>query len=197
MFQEFQRNWNSLKGTKCLESRVRFNTNWLTIRPLKLKEIRHHFQCVCKNAGFLSTSPCARNVCCDNQSKSDAWYDKIHGLKKMSLIVDSQFCARYFDKHLWLTVGGRACARGLCRIKIVPVVGRVHGLRETLQVCAATANVTLTLMKYRCLYNMTMTWSVKRSEQSYVLETVIHKNLKKFLPVQTNKHPSTFCFTRP
>ena len=41
---------------------------------------------------------------------------------------------------------------GLCRIKIVPVVGRVHDLRETLRVCAVMANVTLTLMKYTHAY---------------------------------------------
>ena len=35
-----------------------------------------------------------------------------------------------------------ATTSGLCRIKILPVVGHVHGLRETL----ATANVALTLM---------------------------------------------------
>ena len=42
--------------------------------------------------------------------------------------------------------------RGLCRFKIVPVVGHVHGLRETLRVCVATANVALTLMKYTHAY---------------------------------------------
>ena len=31
---------------------------------------------------------------------------------------------------------------------------------------------------HTCLYNMTITWLVKHSEQSYVLETVIHKNTK-------------------
>ena len=36
----------------------------------------------------------------------------------------------------------------LCRIKMLPVVGHVLGLRETLRVRAATANVALTLMKY-------------------------------------------------
>ena len=40
----------------------------------------------------------------------------------------------------------------LCRIKMLPVVGHVHGLRETLRVCAATANVALTLMKYTHSY---------------------------------------------
>ena len=47
----------------------------------------------------------------------------------------------------------------LCRIKMLPVVGHVLGLRETLRVRAATANVALTLMKYTfiCLYNMTIT----------------------------------------
>ena len=32
--------------------------------------------------------------------------------------------------------------------KILPVVGHVHGLHETLRLCTATANVALTLMKY-------------------------------------------------
>ena len=37
----------------------------------------------------------------------------------------------------------------LCRIKMLPVVGHVqYGLRETLRVSAATANVALALMKY-------------------------------------------------
>ena len=40
----------------------------------------------------------------------------------------------------------------LCRIKMLPVVGHVHGLRETLRVRAATANVALTLMKYTHSY---------------------------------------------
>ena len=40
----------------------------------------------------------------------------------------------------------------LCRIKMLPVVGHVLGLRETLRVRAATANVTLTLMKYTYAY---------------------------------------------
>ena len=39
-----------------------------------------------------------------------------------------------------------------CRIQMLPVVGHVHGLRETLRVRAATANVTLTLMKYTHSY---------------------------------------------
>ena len=45
----------------------------------------------------------------------------------------------------------------LCRIKMLPVVGHVLGLRETLRVRAATANVALTLMKYTfiCLYTIT------------------------------------------
>ena len=51
---------------------------------------------------------------------------------------------------------------------------------------------------HTCLYNMTITWHVKRSEQSYVLETVIHFiRILFFTRVQTNKHLSTFCFTRP
>ena len=57
--------------------------------------------------------------------------------------------------------------RGLCRIKIVHVVGHVHGLRETLRVRAAMANVALMLMKYTHAY-MAIPWRVKRSEQSYV-----------------------------
>ena len=40
----------------------------------------------------------------------------------------------------------------LCRIKMLPVVGHVPGLRETLRVRAATVNVTLTLMKYTNAY---------------------------------------------
>ena len=35
---------------------------------------------------------------------------------------------------------------------MLPVVGHVHGLRETLRVHAATANVTLTLMKFTHVY---------------------------------------------
>ena len=35
---------------------------------------------------------------------------------------------------------------------MLPVVGNVHGLRETLRVRAATANVALTLMKYTHAY---------------------------------------------
>ena len=98
---------------------------------------------------------------------------------------------------------GRHVCRGLCRMKMLPVVGHAHGLCETLRVCVATANFALTLMKYTCMptdiINMTITWRVKRSEQSYVLETVIHLRIFFFLPVQTNKHPSAsiFCFTRP
>ena len=38
---------------------------------------------------------------------------------------------------------------GLRRIKMLPVVGHVHGPRETLRVRAATANVMLTLMEYK------------------------------------------------
>ena len=40
----------------------------------------------------------------------------------------------------------------LCRIKMLPVVGHVYGLRETLRVRAATVNVALTLMKYTHSY---------------------------------------------
>ena len=40
----------------------------------------------------------------------------------------------------------------LCRIKMLPVVGHVHGFRETFRVRAATANVALTLMKYTHAY---------------------------------------------
>ena len=40
----------------------------------------------------------------------------------------------------------------LCRIKMLPVVGHVHGLRKTLRVRAATANVASTLMKYTHSY---------------------------------------------
>ena len=53
---------------------------------------------------------------------------------------------------------------------------------------------------HTCLYNMTITLRVKRSEQSYVLETRIHKNLKKkkkkkkILPVHC---PSRQISTRP
>ena len=36
--------------------------------------------------------------------------------------------------------------------KILPVVGHVHGLRETLRVLVATANVALMLMKYTHAY---------------------------------------------
>ena len=41
---------------------------------------------------------------------------------------------------------------GLWRFKILPVVGHVYVLCETLRVCATTANVTLTLMKYTQTY---------------------------------------------
>ena len=41
---------------------------------------------------------------------------------------------------------------GLCRIKMLPVVGHVHGLRDTLRVRAGMANVVLTLMKYTLAY---------------------------------------------
>ena len=45
-----------------------------------------------------------------------------------------------------------AAISGLSRIKMLPVVGHVHGLRETLRLRAATANVALTLMKYTHAY---------------------------------------------
>ena len=47
---------------------------------------------------------------------------------------------------------GEVYSSVLCRIKMLPVVGHVHDLRETLRVRAATANVALTLMKYRHAY---------------------------------------------
>ena len=50
---------------------------------------------------------------------------------------------------VWSAVASR---RGLCRIKILPVVGHVHELGETLRVRTATANVALTLMKYTLAY---------------------------------------------
>ena len=43
----------------------------------------------------------------------------------------------------------RKQSRGLCRIKMLPVVGHVHGLRETLRVRAATANVALRNITYK------------------------------------------------
>ena len=49
-------------------------------------------------------------------------------------------------------VPARGGHSGLCRIKMLPVVGHVHGLRETLRVRAAMANVALMLMKYTHAY---------------------------------------------
>ena len=56
----------------------------------------------------------------------------------------------YMEVMRWR--GEESDGRGLCWIKIVPVVGHVHGLRETLRVRAAMANVALTLMKYTHAY---------------------------------------------
>ena len=60
--------------------------------------------------------------------------------------------ARGGDTHLHLDDLEGSRRRGLRRIKILPVVGHVHGLRETLRVRLATANVALTFMKYTHAY---------------------------------------------
>ena len=59
---------------------------------------------------------------------------------------------------------------GLCSIKMLPVVGHVHGLPETSRVRAATSNVALTLMKYTHAYDNNMTckalWAVLHTGDS-------------------------------
>ena len=59
---------------------------------------------------------------------------------------------RLFEADAHHALIGMMTISVLCRIKMLPVVGHVHGLRETLRVRAATANVALTLMKYTHSY---------------------------------------------
>ena len=47
---------------------------------------------------------------------------------------------------LWIS--GVCAIQRFMQDKNCACFGHVHGLRETLRVCAATENVTLTLMKY-------------------------------------------------
>ena len=58
----------------------------------------------------------------------------------------------YQPRFTLYQINVETCISVLCRIKMLPVVGHVHGLRETLRVRAATANVALTLMKYTHAY---------------------------------------------
>ena len=70
-----------------------------------------------------------------------------HGVKKRLTDPSTSHHHQVPSLLRWLTV-----ISGLCRIKMLPVVGHVHGLRETLRVRTATANVALMLMKYTHAY---------------------------------------------
>ena len=127
-----------------------------------------HFQCVdtvavcrymCVPECTLSNSqvPCGRpslfynhtNVILRVVVKDGFYCSQCSGYRSLSRHSMSRH-RRTFDVRIRRTKP--AIPSALCRIKMLPVVGHVHGLRETLRVRAATANVALTLMKYTHSY---------------------------------------------
>ena len=81
---------------------------------------------------------------------NDSFLSKTFIKKNLMGVKLMQLGRCYMEVMRWR--GEESERRGFSRIKILPVVGHVHGLRETLRVRSATANVALTLMKYTHAY---------------------------------------------